>query len=112
MIVAILLAAFAMSCDKPAPTEEPASEPAKTEEAEKPAEESKEAAPAEAPESAAHDHEHGDKKAEMPADMKAGEQGFYGEKFTIIEPPFTLASAIEKGAGKVKIEATVAAVCK
>ena len=58
----------------------------------------------------------GAEKGGMPAPIEAGETKVYGDDFTIIEPPITLASAIEgidANAGKlVKIEARIDKVCK
>jgi hypothetical protein len=106
----LMTVALLAACDKAedkAPADEPTAEkPA--EEAEKPAEESETAEPEETAES---------QKAapEFPDDLKPGEQGFFGAEFTVIEPPITLAKAIEQAPqheGPVKIEATVEAVCK
>ncbi len=51
-----------------------------------------------------------------PEDIKPGESNVYGANFTIIEPPITLASAIEKadkeGVGPYKVEATIEKVCQ
>jgi hypothetical protein len=103
----ILIAVAALgACDK-APTEAPATN--------EPAPEAATVAPEEQAESAAHDEEHAEKAAVMPEDLNPGEQGFFGSKFTVIEPPITLASAIELAAttpGTVKVEAQVQAVCK
>jgi hypothetical protein len=108
--IALTIAALSLAaCDKPAPPAEPA-----TPEETKPVE--AEPAPAEEEPKAADGHAHEGKQAAMPEDLKAGEQGFYGEKFTVIEPPIALAAALDlakKAPGKaVKVEATVASVCK
>lgn len=50
-----------------------------------------------------------------PKDIKPGASNVYGNNFTIIEPPLTLASAIEKAGtnqGPYKVEATVEKVCQ
>lgn len=51
-----------------------------------------------------------------PEDIKPGESNVYGSTFTIIEPPITLASAIERagseGVGPYKVEATIEKVCQ
>ncbi len=106
----ILVAVAALgACDKPsAPTPEAAQTTAPAVQAE----------PEAQAESAPHGDHHGDHKAAaaaMPGDLKPGEQGFYGAKFTVIEPPIALAKAIAD-AGEapttVKVEAEVQSVCK
>jgi hypothetical protein len=111
-ILILTAAASLAACDKPA--EAPATPEAPVEApAEAPTEEP--TAPAESAAGDGHDHDHGKAAAAMPDDMKPGEQGFFGSKFTIIEAPITLAKAIEQAPSHqkaVKVEATVAAVCK
>jgi len=53
-------------------------------------------------------------KAELPDDLPPGETKLYGSRFTIIEEPITLASAVEQSAenpGPYKIDATMEQVC-
>lgn len=51
--------------------------------------------------------------AALADDLKTGEQGFYGERFTVIEEPISLASALnEPTEATIKVEATVQTVCK
>ena len=114
LILTVCVAAFAVACDTPAgvPGGTTAAEPAKAT-----ASETKEAEPEVQAESAAHgdhgEHEHG--KAELPADINPGETKYFGDKFTVIEPPITLAAAIETAdehAGPYKVKATIDKVCK
>lgn len=113
LILTLCIAGLAAACDKPAETtaettEAPAAEAAAAGETEK-------AEPEVQAESAAHDgHEHGEKGA-LPDDIGAGETQYYGDKFTVIEPPITLAKAIETAGdhpGPYKVEAKIAKVCK
>ena len=104
VLVLIAVAGALVACDKqaPAPAEQAAST---TAEPVAPAE----SAHSDKPSNAAA------QEAAMPEDIKPGEQAFYGSKFTVIEPPITLATAIEQAAtkpGTVKVEANVATVCK
>ncbi len=88
-------------------------EAAATEEAEK-AEETQEEETTDEPKAPAESGAT-DKQGAMPADMKPGEIKHFGSRFTVIEPPVTLASAIEKSGeyeGPYKVEATVEKVCK
>ena len=63
----------------------------------------------------ADSHEEAEKKATLAEDIKPGETKLFGAPFTIIEPPISLASAIEKSAEDVtpvKIDATIEKACK
>lgn len=54
-------------------------------------------------------------KPELPDDMKPGTTDHFGDRFTVIEPPVTLASAIETSGehpGPYKVEANIEKVCK
>lgn len=111
-ILLILIAAGAVvACEKPA--EQAPEEPAAVEET---AESEDEAEPTTAAESAANDKPANAKEpGSLAEDLKPGEEGFYGAKFTVIEPAITLAKALEQApehAGPMKVEATVAKVCK
>jgi hypothetical protein len=110
-ILALATLALIAACDK-TETEAPADESTEATPSVQAAEKTDEAAeaPAEKTEEAA------EKTAKkFPDDLKPGEEGFYGAKFTVIEPPITLAKALEQAPefdGAVKVEATVKAVCK
>lgn len=102
------------ACDKPAPEA-----PAET--AEAPAAEANTAeAPEKAPETAGHHghdgHDHAAApKGELPADIVDGETKYFGDRFTVIEAPTTIAKAMETAkdhAGPYKVEATIEKVCK
>lgn len=99
-----------VGCDKPAPEATPqATTPAEQPsiEAAKPAEEP--AKPAETAEPTI------EPKGQQAADIAAGETKFYGDRFTVIEPPVTLAKAMETAkdhAGPYKVEANIEKVCK
>jgi hypothetical protein len=107
----IALAALTLlACEKPA--ENPAAETAAQTGGQTTQAETAEAptAPATSGESA---HEEAEKKATLAEDIKAGETKLFGAPFTIIEPPITLAAAIEKSAATpVKIDATIEKACK
>ena len=112
----IMIAAVAfVACDKSkgaeqAETEVPATQTANAEE--QPAAETDdgdELAEREAAEAKA------EKKGGLADDLEPGQTGTYGGEFTVSEAPITLAKAIEQAAGHegpVKVEATVAKVCK
>lgn len=99
-----------VACEKPQapqpdtapPAENPAPAPTETE-------------PAEPAEPAASGTSAENKPASgLADDLGAGETKLYGARFTIIEEPITLASAIEKsaqGSGPYKIDATMSEVC-
>lgn len=109
----IIIAALSLAACDNKPAETPAPQPA--------VEPAAESAQAEQPEAPAEtggmeaEHHANEEAATLAEDLKPGEQGFYGAKFTVIEPPMTLAAAIEqseKTPGTVKVEATVKSVCK
>lgn len=107
----LIAAALSMSaCDKPAETTPEVPETAAQTAKEPNAPE----APAESAESA-DKHQAMEEKAQLADDIKPGETKLFGAPFTIIEPPVTLAAAIEKSAenpNSVKIEAKVERACK
>lgn len=113
----VLCAALALAACENKPAEAPATPAPATNAAPAAADAPKEApeAPAESAGGEHGHHDHGDTKqaAAMPEDLKPGEQGYFGQKFTIIEEPVTLAAAIAAASDQpVKVEATVKAVCK
>lgn len=109
LLTVLLATALLAACDKPAEnaTGDESGEATPSIEAAESAEE----APADEAEKPAEE-----KTAQkFPDDLKPGEQGFYGAEFTVIEPPLTLAKALEQAPdteGAVKVEANVKAVCK
>ncbi len=113
LILCSLVGLSLAACDKPAPADEAAAaataEAAPTEEAADKKEEAAEAV-AEAAEEPVIEP-----RGEMAKDLDAGETKYYGSRFTVIEPPVTLAKAIEGAdahAGPYKVEATIEKVCK
>lgn len=109
IIIIVALSAALMACDKGTPT--PAApvegEAVKAVEAEPTAE--KVAAPTEEAEPVI------EPRGELAADLDDGATKYYGERFTVIEPPITLAKAKENAAehaGPYKVSATIEKVCK
>lgn len=105
----LLMAAFGglVACEKP---QAPAPDTAPPTEAVAPTE----AEPAEPAEPAASGTSEAKPSTALADDLAAGETKLYGARFTIIEEPLTLASAIEKsaeGPGPYKIDATMSEVC-
>ncbi len=101
-----LIALTLVACEKPAetPATETAGQTTQVEAA---------VAPTAAATSGESAHEEAEKKAVLAQDIKPGETKLFGSPFTIIEPPVTLASAIEQSAATpVKIDATIEKACK
>lgn len=111
LIILLVLSLAALACEK---TEE--TTPAETTETAEATETSgDEKAEPEAPAETAPEDGAKKEQGALPDDMKPGETKHFGDRFTVIEPPVTLASAIEKSgehAGPYKVEATVEKVCK
>lgn len=117
----LLTSAALAGCEKQAPAADQAETPTAVsevaEETQPATEEQQEDAPASQPAAA---QASGDALVlgvgATPEDIKPGESNVYGSTFTIIEPPITLANAIDRagkeGVGPYKVEATIEKVCQ